>query len=146
MLVACVLKLVDHAIPCIICLVIVQKKKKHEQAEVRICFDLTNQDKAIPSELLYNRTPSDIFSQAKVFTIVDFTKDYWLIELDKASSFLMNFNVSFAIIHLSRMSFGLNLVGNAFQCKFDAIYNRLNFVDMNRYMGGQTDGLIMTNT
>ena len=62
-----------------------------------------------------------------MFTILDFSKGYYLIELDEASSFLIIFNRQFGRFRFTGMPFGLTVVGDAFQHKIEAVFSSLDF-------------------
>ena len=54
-------------------------------------------------------------SQAKMFSIVDFSKVYFHIELDGASLFLTTLNTPLGKFSLTRMQFGVTAAEDAFQ-------------------------------
>ena len=67
-------------------------------------------------------------SHKLVFTIFDFSKGYWYIEHDEASSFLTSFNTPFGRFCFIRMPFGLTQAVDAFEYKLDALYSNLNLI------------------
>ena len=66
-------------------------------------------------------------SQAKIISIVDFTKSYSHIELDEVSSFFTTFNTPFGRVRFKTMSFSLPAAGDAFQHKLYTIFHSLVF-------------------
>ena len=62
-----------------------------------------------------------------MFTTVDLSKGYYIIELDEASLFLTTFNTPFDRVRFTRIPFGLIAAGDAFECKTDAVLSNLGF-------------------
>ena len=63
-------------------------------------------NEAIAREQFYHRTPNFIFhksSQAKMFTLVDFSKGYYQTEPDEAITFLTTFNTPFGRFRFRKM-------------------------------------------
>ena len=70
----------------------------------------------------YCRIPDNIFYQltpVKMFTIVDFSKSYYHIEPDAASSFLTTLNTPFGRFSFTRIPYCLTVNGDLFQNKPD---------------------------
>ena len=61
-----------------------------------------------------------------MFTIVEFSKGYYQIEIYDASSFLTTFNTPFGRYVITRMSFGLSVARDVFQHKLHTVFNNLN--------------------
>ena len=123
-----VLKPVDQATAWINSYVIVESDDKNGKTKFRICLDPTPLNKAVIREPYYYRTPDDIYhklSKAKFITVVDFKKGSWQVELDEESSFLTTFNTPFGRYRFTRLPFGINVSGDAFQRKLDEVYNPL---------------------
>ena len=64
-------------------------------------------------------------SSAKYFTIIDMKWGYWQVPLNEESSYHTTFNTLYGRFRFTRMSFGLNVAGDAFQCKLDDVYSNL---------------------
>ena len=62
-----------------------------------------------------------------MFTILDFSINYYFMKLDESSSFLTTFNIPFGRFRFTRMPFDLTVAGDAFQCGLDTILNNLDF-------------------
>ena len=54
---------------------------------------------------------------------------YWQIPLDEESSFLFTFNTPYGWFRFTRIPFGLNVAGDAFQQKLDQVYSNLKGVN-----------------
>ena len=81
-------------------------------------------------KLFYYGISDDIFHklpQARMFTIVDFSKGYYHIKHDKAVSFLTTFNTLLGRFRVTIIVFVLTEIGDTFQCKLDTIFNNLDF-------------------
>ena len=52
----------------------------------------------------------------------------WQVSLNEESSYLTTFNTSYGRFRFIRMPFGLNVAGDALQCKRDAVYSNLKGV------------------
>ena len=84
---------------------------------MRVCLDPSNLNKATTREPYYYRTIEDVILKlhaAKYFTIIDMKCGFWQVALDKASSLLTMFNTPYGRFCFTRMPFGLNVAGDAF--------------------------------
>ena len=63
-----------------------------------------------------------------IFSIIDIKCGFWQVALDKASSLLTAFNTPYGRFCFSRMPFGLNVAGDAFQQKLDEVFAGLEGV------------------
>ena len=62
-----------------------------------------------------------------MFAIADFSRDYYNIELDEASSFLITLDNTCDRSGFTRMAFGLTVAGDAFYQKLDTVFSNLDF-------------------
>ena len=93
---------------------------KHSKPQMCICLDSYNLNPAIDWERSYYRTPGYILhqvSQAMMFTTVDFSKGFYHIKLNEASSFLITFNTIFERFWFTIIPFCLNVIGDTFTYK-----------------------------
>ena len=77
------------------------------------------------------RTIDDITSQlhgAKYFSVLDATKGYWSIQLDKPSSLLTTFNTPFGRYRYLRLAMGIRSAQDIFQRKIDEIFEHMQGV------------------
>ena len=117
-----IFKLVDHGIPWINRVVIVNKKQhnKYCKSWLHICLDPFSNNQVIPREPLCNRTPEDIFGkllQARMFTVVDIAKDTTTLSL-KNLAHSYNFHNSIWKVQIHKNAFCFNLVGDAFSASY----------------------------
>ena len=62
-----------------------------------------------------------------MFTILDFSINYYFMKLDESSSFLTKFNTPFGRFRFTRMPSGFTVTRATFPCKLDTIFNNLDF-------------------
>ena len=90
----------------------------HPEEKMRVCLDPSNLNKATTRKTYYYRTIEDVIPElhvAKYFTIIDMKHRFWQVALDKASSLLTTFKTPYRRFCFTRMPFGLNVAGDAFQ-------------------------------
>ena len=80
-----------------------------------ICLNPTNLNKAILHEPFFTCTPNDIYTKAKMLTVINFKKGFWQVEFDEESSYLTTFNTPFGHFRFTCLSFGLTMSGDIFQ-------------------------------
>ena len=80
-----------------------------------------------------------------MFIIVKFSKSYYHIELEEASSFLSMFHTPFGRFRFIRISSGLTISGDAFPGNLNAVFSNLDFctgiTDDEIIRGEQPDGI-----
>ena len=97
----------------------------YPKMKMRVCLDPSNLNKANTREPYYYRTIEDVIPElntAKYFTIIDMKCGCWQVALDKASSLPTTFNTPHGRFCFTRMPFGLNVAGDAFQQKLDKAF------------------------
>ena len=121
-----VIKPVTEAIPWISSFVIVESNKDparmktndaQTKSKLHVCLDPSNLNKAAREPYYYCTIKEVIteLSNAKYFTIIDMQWGYWKVPLDEESSYLTTFNTPYGRFRFTRMTFGLNVAGDAFQ-------------------------------
>ena len=123
-----VIKPIYDATPWISSFVIVETSKDtnkktgaqdpHPKTKMRVCLDPSNLKKATTREPYYYRTIENLIPElhtAKYFTIINMKYGFWQVALDKASSLPTTLNTPYGRFCFTRMSFGLNVAGGAFQ-------------------------------
>ena len=84
------------------------------------------------------------FSQAKMFTIIDFSKVYYHNQHDEGISLHISFNTQFGTFAFPRMLFWFTVPRDAFQHKLDAVFSNLDFwrgiCEDTIILGDQSDG------
>ena len=109
-------------------------KSGNQQFQVmhmKLCYDLTNLNKAVIHEPYDFKTPKDIthlIANSCIMTVCNCKKGYWHQELDEASSFLTTFNTKFGRFHYTIMSFSITIAGDIFQQKLDQCFSHLKNV------------------
>lgn len=94
-----------------------------EITKPRVCLDPRDLNKCIKREHYHMRTVDDVITElhnAKYFSVIDATKGYWHVPLDKESSLLPTFNTPFGRYRFTRMPFGLNVSQDIFQRELDS--------------------------
>lgn len=94
----------------------------------RICLDPRDLNQNIKREHHYNRTIDEILPLLhgqKYFSVVDTKKGFWHVELDEVSSLLCTFNTPFGRFKFKRLPFGINVSGDIFQRKLDAVFQNI---------------------
>ncbi|PFX16729.1 Uncharacterized protein K02A2.6 [Stylophora pistillata] len=94
-----------------------------EITKLRVCLDPRGLNKCIKREHYHMRTVDDVITElhnAKYFTVIDTTKGYWHVALDKESSLLTTFNTPFGKYRFTRMPLGLKVSQDIFQRELDS--------------------------
>ena len=128
MLQARILVPVTQATPWINSFIFVESTDSQGQANLRICLDLTNLNKAVTREQYHFCTLEDIshmLADACILTVCDCKKGYWHQTLDKASSYLTMFNTEIARYRFTVMPFGITVAGDVFQQKLDECFGHI---------------------
>ena len=115
---------VDEPTDWVNSITIVEKKN----GSLRICVDPRDLNKALKREHYSCPTVDDIAAKlhgARVFTVLDATRGYWQVKLDKKSSLLTTFNTPFGRYQFTRVPFGVNSAQDVFQKEFDLTYEGL---------------------
>ena len=121
-----IIKPVDHATPWMNNFVIVNKNNLTSMSNPQLwhLFGF------LQPQSIHSQRTDDIFhklSQAKMFTILDFSKGCYHMELDDACSFITTFNTPFCRFRSTRMPFLLTVAGDILQCKLGAAINNHYF-------------------
>ena len=132
---------------------VIVEKKADPQAEpevvpkkkLRICLDPRDLNEALEHEPYYTRSIEEIlgkFHGMKKFTIADFNKGYWMVELHPESRKLTTMALDIGRSQWTRLPMGCVVAQDVFQWKLDAIFLNIPGVtgianDMIVY--GQTD-------
>ena len=99
--------------------------------QLRVCLDPKALNDNIRRPYYPMRTIDDITSQlhgAKYFSVLDATKGYWSIQLDKPSSLLTTFNTPFGRYRYLRLAMGIRSAQDIFQRKIDEIFEHMQGV------------------
>ncbi|MEW8548052.1 MAG: RNase H-like domain-containing protein [Candidatus Thiodiazotropha sp.] len=99
--------------------------------KLRVCLDPKALNDNIQRPYYPMRSIDDITSQlsgAKYFSVLDATKGYWAIRLDKPSSMLTTFNTPFGRYRYLRLPMGIRSSQDIFQRKVDEIFEGLQGV------------------
>ena len=100
---------------------------------LRICLDPKDLNKAILCEHYPLPTITDIATRlhgAKVFTILDVSKQFWHVPLDESSLFLTTFHTPFGRYRWKRMPFGICSAPKVFQCRMHELIEGLQGVEV----------------
>ena len=115
--------------PRISSIVVVPKKN----GALRICLDPKDLNKAILREHYPLPTIENIATHlhgAKMFTILDVSKGFWHVLLDKPSSFLTTFHTPFGRYRWKRMPFGISSAPEVFQHRMHELIEGLQGVEV----------------
>ena len=96
--------------------------------QLRVCLDPKALNDNIKRPYYPMRTIDDITSQlhgAKYFSVLDATKGYWSIQLDRPSSLLTTFNTPFGRYRYLRLAMGIRSAQDIFQRKIDEIFEQM---------------------
>lgn len=99
--------------------------------KLRVCLDPKALNDNIQRPYYPMRSIDDITSQlsgANYFSVLDATKGYWAIRLDKPSSMLTTFNTPFGRYRYLRLPMGIRSSQDIFQRKVDEIFEGLQGV------------------
>ena len=119
---------VQQPTPWVSSMVVVPKK----DGKPRICLNPRDLNKAIRREHYPLPTIEDIVTRlhgAKVFTVLDVSKDFWHVELEEDSSFLTTFNTPFGRYRWKRMPFGICSAPEVFQRRMHQLIEGLQGVE-----------------
>ena len=86
--------------------------------KLQICIDPRDLNRAIKREFYPTRTIEEVVTRmpnAKVFSVLDASSDFWQIELDPESAKLCTFNTPFGRYMFKRLPFGLTCSQDIFQ-------------------------------
>ena len=95
------------------------------QKKLQICLDPRDLNEALGRELYYTRSIEEIlgkFHGMTQFTIVDFNKGYWMVELHPESRKLTTMALDIGRFKWTRLPMGSIIAQDVFQCKLDAIF------------------------
>ena len=112
---------------------VIVEKKADPQAEpevmlkkkLRICLDPRDLNEALEREPYYTRSIEEIlgtFHGMKKFTIADFNKGYWMVELHPESHKLTTMALDIRRFQWTRLPMGCVVAQDVFQWKLDAIF------------------------
>lgn len=113
---------VDGPTPWISPVVIVPKKT----GGVRVCVDMREANKAIKREKHPMPTLDDLISDlngSTVFSKLDLTNAYHLLELDKESRYITTFTTHVGLRRYKRLMFGVNAASEIFQNAISELLN-----------------------
>ena len=103
---------------------------------IRLCLDPKDLNRSLERNPYYMKTVDELsaeLSGCTVFTAMDAKQGYWHIPLDEESSILTTFNTPWGKYRFTRLPFGLNVSGDVFQERLDAVLSTLpgvtNIVD-----------------
>ena len=112
--------------------------------KLRICLDPRDLNKALEREPYYTRSIEEImarFHGMTRFTIVDFNKGYWMVELNPESQKYTTMALDIGRFQWTRLPMGSIVAQDMFQRKLDAI-----FLDIPGVMGIADDMVIYGKT
>ena len=93
-----------------------------QDVSLRICLDPKDLNSALKRAPHHIPTMEELahkFGGAKVFSKLDARSGYWSMKLDPESQLLTTFNTPFGRHCFLRLTFGLNISQDAFQCAMD---------------------------
>ena len=93
--------------------------------KLRICLDPRDLNKALEREPYYMHSIEEImgkFHEMTRFTIADFNKGYWMVELDPESRKYTMMALDIGRFQWTQLSMGSIVAQDIFQRKFDAIF------------------------
>ena len=96
--------------------------------KLRICLDPRDLNEALEREPYYSRSVDEIigkFHNAKVFTIVDMNKGYWMVVLHPDSRKLTTMALEHGRFQWTRLPMGTVVASDIFQRNLDAVYINL---------------------
>ena len=116
------------------------------QKKLWICLDPRDLNRALEQEPYHTRSIKEIlekFHGMTQFTIADFNKGYWMVELHPESRKLITMALDIGMFQWTRLPMGSIIVQDVFQCKLDTIFlfgktdqeydgNLLNFLEVCR--------------
>ena len=112
--------------------VIVEKKADPQtepelvpKKKLRICLDPRDLNEALEREPYYTRSSEEIlgkFHGVKKFTIADFNKGFWIVELHPESCKLTTMALDIGWFQWTRLPMGSVVAQDVFQQKLDAIF------------------------
>ena len=108
--------------------------------KLRICLDPRDLNEALEREPYYTRSIEEIlgkFHGMTRFTIADFNKGYWMVELHPASRKLMIMALDIGRFQWTRLPMGSIIAQDVFQRKLDSI-----FLDIPGFTGIADDMII----
>ena len=109
-------------------IVIVDKGTK-----LRICIDPRDLNKALKRQHYPLPTIEEVstrLSGSKVFSVLDATKGFWQLKLDKESSKLLTFNTCFGRYRYLRLPFGVSPAPEIYQRKMHEIFDDIEGVEI----------------
>ena len=95
------------------------------QKKLRICLDPRDLNKALEHEPYYTHSIEEIigkFHGMTKFTIADFNKGYWMVELDPESRKYTTMALDIGRFQWTRLPMGSIVAQDVFQRKLDAIF------------------------
>ena len=101
--------------------------------KLRICIDPRDLNKAIKREHFPTKTVEEVVARmpnAKVFSVLDASSEFWQIKLDQESSKLCTFNTPFGRYRFKRLPIGICSTQDVFQDVMSEIFSGIEGVEV----------------